>query len=161
MVPAWMIASAIMAAVMALASMMALPVLDILSRWGIINLWCWIRNLPRVRSVLSLPSVEKRELMTTRFVGRMFGAFGVFALCGILLIGLPPVNRVVHVLATTVLVITQFSYDRTCTASNEYQRVAYLKDRKEMKVSIVSIADVRSWPDISFTTGTCDNAIQP
>jgi hypothetical protein len=159
--PAWMMTVATMAAVMAMASMMAMPILDILSRWGIIDLWYWIRNLPRVRSTLSLSSVEKRELITTRFVGRMFGALGVFALCGLLLIGLPPVNRVVHVLATTVLVMTQFSYDRTCTVSNEHRRVAYLKDRKEMKASIVSIADVRSWPDISFTTGTCDNAIQP
>jgi hypothetical protein len=105
--------------------------------------------------------VEKRQLITTRFVGRTFGALGVFALCGLLLIGLPPVNRVLHVLATTVLVTTQFSYDRTYTVSNEHRRVAYLKDRKAMKASIVSIADLRSWPDISFTTGTCDSAIQP
>jgi hypothetical protein len=161
MVPAWTMTIAIMAAVIMMASMMALPVLNILSRWGIIDLWYRIRNLPRVRSVLSLPLVEKRELITTRFVGRICGAFGVLALCGFLLIGLPPVNRAVHVLATTVLVGTQFSYDRTCTVSNEHRRVAYLKDRKEMKASIVSIADVHSWPDISFSTGTCDNAIQP
>jgi hypothetical protein len=100
MVPAWMMTVAIIAAVMAMASMMAMPVLDILSRWGIIDLWYWIRNLPRVRSALSLPPVEKRELITTRFVGRMFGALGIFALCGLLLIGLPSVNRVVHILAT-------------------------------------------------------------
>ena len=160
MVPAWMMTIAIMAAVMAMASMVVLPVIDILSRWHIIDLWYRIRNLPGVRSLLSLPSAEKRELITTRFLGWMFVAMGVFALCS-LLIGLQPVNRVAHILAITVLVGTQFSYDRTCTVSNEHRRVAYLKERKEMKASIVSIADVHSWPDISFSTGTCDNAIQP
>jgi len=83
------------------------------------------------------------------------------AVCGLLLIGLPPVNRAVHVAATTVLVWTQFSYDRTCAVSSKHRRVAYLKDRKEMTASMVSIADIRSWPDISFTTGTCHDAIQP
>jgi hypothetical protein len=161
MVPAWMMTIAIMAAVMAMVSMMAMPVLDTLSRWGIIDLWYWIRNLPRVRSVLSLPSVEKRELITTHLAGRMFGALGVFVLCGLLLVGLPPVNRVVHVLAMTVLVMTQFSHDWTCAVSSEQRLVAYLKDRKEMKASIVSSVDVHSWPDIGFTTGTCDNVIQP
>lgn len=161
MVLAWIMAIAIIAGVMMIVSIVAIPALSILSRWRIIDLWYWIRNLPRVRSVLSLPLVEKRELITTRFWGRMFGAFGVFALCSVLLIGLPPVNRVIHVVAKNVLVWTQFSYDQTCTVSNEHRRVAYLKDRKEMKASIVGIADVSSWPEISFTTGTCDNAVQP
>jgi hypothetical protein len=97
----------------------------------------------------------------TRFVGRMFGALGIFAVCGLLLTSLPPVNRAVHVAATTVLVWTQFSYDRTCAVSSKHRRVAYLKDRKEMTASMVSIVDIRSWPDISFTTGTCRDAIQP
>jgi hypothetical protein len=160
MVPVWMMTIAIMAAAMAIVSIMGLPVIDILSRWHIINLWYWLRNLPRVRLLLGLPLAEKPDFPMTRFVGRMFGALGIFALCSLLLTGFPPVNRAVRVAATTVLVLTQYSHDRTCAVSSEHRRVAFLKDRKEMTASIVSIADVSSWPEISFTTGTCKDAIQ-
>jgi hypothetical protein len=161
MVPVWTIGIAMMAGVIAIGSMIALPVIDILSRWHIIDLWYWIRNRPRVRSLFTLPLAEKRDFPMTRFAGRALGAFGIFAVCSLLCIGLPPVKRAVHITATTVLVWTQFSYDQTCAVSSEHRRVAYLKDRKEMTASIVSIADIRSWPDISFTTGTCLDAIQP
>jgi hypothetical protein len=97
----------------------------------------------------------------TRFVGRMFGALGIFVVCGLLPFGFPPINRAVHVVATTTLVWTQFSYDRTCAVSSAQRRVAYLRDRKDMTASMVSITDVDSWPDISFTTGTCKDARQP
>jgi hypothetical protein len=118
-VPVWTMGIAMIASIIAIGSMVALPVIDMLSSWHIIGLWYWIRNRPRVRSLLGLPLAEQRDLPMTRFAGRMFGAFGIFAVCGLLLIGLAPVNRAVHVAATTVLVWTQFSYDRTCAVSSK------------------------------------------
>jgi hypothetical protein len=76
---------------------------------------------------------------------------------------------------TVVLVFTEYSYNQTCSVSSEQRLVAHLKDRKEMRASIISIADDhgRAWPslwwifplmffqDYTFSRGTCDDQSQP
>jgi hypothetical protein len=95
---------------------------------------------------------------------RVFGAVSLIFICS-MAYGLPAehpaVQRVARIIAASVLVATQFSYDQTCAVSSKERWVARLQDRKEMKASMVSIADVRSLFDIRFTTGTCDQAIDP
>ena len=99
-----------------------------------------------------------------RWEFRAFGAMSTMAIglaLAIVLAGHPWPQRAARIIATSVLVATQFSYNHTCAVSSEDRLVARLQDRKEMKVSMVSIADVRFWRDIRFTTGTCDQAIEP
>lgn len=70
-------------------------------------------------------------------------------------------QRAGRVIDTTILVATEFSYDRTCAVSNENRLVALLKYRREMTTSLVSIAEGGPFRDTRFTTGTCDQDIQP
>jgi hypothetical protein len=76
------------------------------------------------------------------------------------------VQGVARSIASTVLVATEFSHDRTCAVSSEHRLVAQLKDRRERPVSMVSIAEegARAWwlfRHITFSTGTCDDQRQP
>jgi hypothetical protein len=95
-----------------------------------------------------------------------FRAFGAISL---MIVGLalyltlvmhPWTQRVGRLIATNMLVATEFSYDRTCAVSTEQRLVAQLKDRKERPVSLVSIAEEgsRVWGPFrhfTFSTGTC------
>jgi hypothetical protein len=86
----------------------------------------------------------------------LFGAFGVYAFCSLLVAGeVPPINHAVRVVAAYTLVATEFSYDQTCPASSKERLVARLKDFKEAKPLRVLFAEERSWGDISFSIGTC------
>jgi hypothetical protein len=64
-------------------------------------------------------------------------------------------RHTVKSLANFALVMSEFSHDRTCAASSATRWVAPLKDRKELKVSNVLIADVQSLADIQFSIGQC------
>jgi hypothetical protein len=96
-----------------------------------------------------------------------FRAFG--AVCfmmtglafGLVLTLHPWSQRAGRVIGTTILVATEFSYDRTCAVSNENRLVALLKYRREMTTSLVSIAEGGPFRDTRFTTGTCDQAMEP
>jgi hypothetical protein len=66
-----------------------------------------------------------------------------------------PMRYAVESFAKGVLAFTEFSYDRTCAASSETRWVAPLKDRKELKVSNILIAEFQSFPDIQFSIGQC------
>jgi hypothetical protein len=88
----------------------------------------------------------------------VFGTLGLFVVPG-LLVGTayhPPFNRLFRQLGSALLVATEFSYDQTCAASSQTRFVAPLKDRKELKVSNVLIADVTSWTTIQFSLGHCE-----
>jgi len=95
---------------------------------------------------------------------RAFGAFSIVVICSALYLGAathPGVQRVVRTIATSVLIATQFSYDQTCAVSSEERLVARLQDRKEMKASLVSIVEGGPFRETRFTTGTCDQAMEP
>jgi hypothetical protein len=96
-----------------------------------------------------------------------FRAFGAicFTIIGLAL-GLaitlhPRGQRAGRVIGTTILVATEFSYNRTCAVSNENRLVALLKYRREMTTSLVSIVEGGPFRDTRFTTGTCDQAMEP
>jgi hypothetical protein len=85
------------------------------------------------------------------------GAFGIFAFCGLLVVGeVPPINHVVRVVAAYTLVATEFSYDQTCPGSSKGRLVARLKDFKEAKPPRVLIAEEPSLGDVRFSIGTCE-----
>jgi hypothetical protein len=114
----------------------------------------------------------------TRWGLRMAGAGSLFFV-SMLAIGLlsdtPWMQRVARILVTNVLVLTEYSYNQTCSVSSKQRLVAHLKDRKEMRASIISIAEDRgrAWPglwwifplmffqDYTFSRGTCDEQSQP
>jgi hypothetical protein len=103
-------------------------------------------------------------ISSDRWGFRAFGAF-CFTIIGLALalaITLHPWgHRAGRVIDTTILVATEFSYDRTCAVSNENRLVALLKYRREMTTSLVSIAEGRPFRDTRITTGTCDQAMEP
>jgi hypothetical protein len=95
---------------------------------------------------------------------RAFGAtcFMMMGLALALALALHPWSqRAGRVIASTVLVATEFSYDRTCAVSSKDRLVALLKYRREMTTSLVSIAEGGPWRETRFTTGTCDQVIEP
>lgn len=114
----------------------------------------------------------------TRWKRRMAGAGCLFVVI-MLAIALPSdtpwMQRAARILVTNVLVFTEYSYNQTCAVSSEQRLVAHLKDRKEMTVSIISIAEDQgmAWPelwpifpfmffhDYTFSRGTCDDQSQP
>jgi hypothetical protein len=95
---------------------------------------------------------------------RAGGAVAMALLMGLLFLLLaatPFVQRAVRIVASNVLVATEFSYDQTCAVSSKDRLVALLKYRREMTTSLVSIAEGRPLRETRFTTGTCDQAIEP
>ena len=87
----------------------------------------------------------------------LFGAFGVMAFCTMLVAGeVPPINRVVRVVAAYALVVTEFSDDHTCPRSSKDRMVARLKDFKETKPPRVLFAEQPSWGDVRFSIDTCE-----
>jgi hypothetical protein len=108
--------------------------------------------------------IKLRGISPRGWAFRAFGAGSLYVACllgFILPAGHASVQRAARIVAAYVLVVTQFSYDHTCAVSSKEQWVARLQDRKAMKASMVSIADIRIWHDIRFTTGTCEQAIEP
>jgi hypothetical protein len=99
-----------------------------------------------------------------------FRAFGALSLAFICMAAFLPtdyvsVRRAGHIVASNVLVAAAFSYDQTCAVSNQKRLVARLKDFKEWKTSIVSIAEDHgaAWwifplfQRFTFSRGTCDD----
>jgi hypothetical protein len=118
-------------------------------------LWVW-EEIRRFFLDLVTLSIHPQRLTRT---GRHLRDTCAF-MCVIFLLGMVGENttmrHAVKSFATIVLVLTEFSYDHTCTASSETRWVAPLKDRKEMKVSNILIADVQSLTHIQLTIGHCE-----
>jgi hypothetical protein len=130
--------------------------------------WYKVRNFQSIRSFWGLDFAEDQNLFTQKL--RAAGATCLFISLVVLFLFMdaPWSQPIIRFIATNVLVATEFSYDRTCAVSSEGRLVAVLKYRREMRTSIVSIADVPRQPefsphghDIRFPTGTCDQDVQP
>ena len=76
----------------------------------------------------------------------LFGPLALFLACLLPLIMLsrPPYEPRIRSLAKTILVHSEFSYDKVCSASSDTHWVATLKDRKERDFPKVIIADLTS-----------------
>ena len=79
---------------------------------------------------------------------------------GLALFEEPGRQSVGSLIATNMLVATEFSYDRTCAVSGEHRLVAHLKDH------MVSISDEHFvvwfiFSHFTFSRGTCDEQRPP
>jgi hypothetical protein len=98
-----------------------------------------------------------------RWGWRAFGAFSLAVVSVALASALEEVpwsQRAGGLIATTVLVATEFSYDRTCAISSEHRLVAHLKD------PMISIAEEHFvvwfiFRHFTFSRGTCDEHRPP
>jgi hypothetical protein len=104
---------------------------------------------------LGVKLLQPRPILTWRHVIDTMAWLAVFVLLAIVTDNMMK-RSLLRGMANFVLVVTEFSYDKTCTASNETHWIAPLKDRKEMKISNVLIADVQSWTDIRFEISQCE-----
>jgi hypothetical protein len=144
LVPAAILAIALIAALIVMGYMVAIVIADIRERIQ--------RFSQLIRSLLGLSPAQKRAIPIGRIFVNGVGAFWIFGFCCMLLAGeVPGVNRVVRVVATYVLVHTEFSYDRTCAVSSETRWVARLQDRKEMRASQVMIVEEYPSGDVTFS----------
>jgi hypothetical protein len=86
-----------------------------------------------------------------------FGILGLFSLSGLLwnAASRPPFESVFRILGSALLVMTDFSYDKTCDVSSQTRAVAPLKDRRDLETAKVMIADIQSWTNIQFVIGQC------
>jgi hypothetical protein len=103
---------------------------------------------------------QRRDSMRHHAVN-VFGSVGIAFLCSLppYIASQTPFDRWVKMVASTVLVLSEFSYDRTCAVSSEERLVAPLKERKDGKgerASRVIIADLRSVKDVRFLICTCE-----
>lgn len=153
----------------------------------------WLVVIPNVLMVMSalyagamgIEGVRERIglLETPGISGRRWGfrALGALSLVVTYLMAFglpaehPSVQRAARIIATNILVFTEYSYDQTCSVSSEQRLVAQLKYRKEMKASIISTAEDHgmAWPglwwifpllffhDYTFSRGTCDDQHNP
>jgi hypothetical protein len=148
------------------------------------TLLMWLVVIPTVFMVMSTfyalaryvaSILEKIGFTETPGVSRRrwgFRAFGSISLAFIVMAayGLPAdtlfMQRAMRIFVSHVLVAADFSYDRTCAVSSEHRLVAQLKDRREIQVSRVSIAEegAAAWfifRNFTFSIGTCVDQIQP
>jgi hypothetical protein len=152
-------------ALTALTALLAIPT------WLVVIAWAALLMLPVYLVTAYLASLGQRMGFTPlRGVSPGGWAFRVFGVVSLIFISLmayglpaehPSVQRVARIVASIVLVATEFSYDRTCAVSSEDRPVALLKYRREMTTSLVSIAEGGPFREIRFTIGTCDQAIPP
>ncbi len=154
LVPATILTIALIAALLVMGYMAAMFIADIRD---------WIQRFSQlIRSLLGLSPAQKRAIPIDRIFVNGIGAFWVFGFCCMFLAGeVPGVNRVVRVVATYVLVQTEFSYDRTCAVSSKTRWVARLQDRKEMTASQVMIVEDHPLGDVTFSIGTCEPLDRP
>jgi hypothetical protein len=148
-VPASIFTIALIAALISFGLMMAM---------FIDMVWCELHNhWQQFRAMWRLSRPQAWFLPSWRIMVNLFGAFGVMAFCAMLVAGeVPPINRVVRVVAAYTLVATEFSYDHTCPASSKERLVARLKDFKEIKPPRVLFAGQSSWGEVHFSIGTCE-----
>jgi hypothetical protein len=120
--------------------------------------WCELHNhWQQFRAMWSLSRPQAWFLPDWRIMVNLFGAFGIFAFCSLLVVGeIPPLNRVGRVVAAYTLVFTEFSYDHTCPRSSKERLVARLKEFKETKPPRFLFAEQASWGDVHFSIGTCE-----
>ena len=92
-----------------------------------------------------------------RFVMLCIGIVGLFMLTVLLWDAArrPPFEGVFRKFGSALLVMTDFSYDKTCAVSSQTRLVAPLKDRKDLEGTKVLIADASSWTHIQFSIGQC------
>jgi hypothetical protein len=122
--------------------------------------WVWqpIQGFRKRRGYSPQPKPAVFALGHIRSMVYVFGPVGLFAFVALLIMSLYsyPFNRFFHKAGSVLLVLTEFSYDKTCAASSKTRGVALLKDRKELKSSNVLIADVTTWLNIQFSVGHCE-----
>jgi hypothetical protein len=101
--------------------------------------------------------LQEKDIRIRTFLTYLFGPVAIIACMAILekLPQHPPLDRLMHRCATSVLVFADFAHDRTCSVSSATRWVAPLKDRKEQDSPKVLIADLSTWPDIQFSFGAC------
>ena len=101
--------------------------------------------------------LQEKDIRTRTFLTYLFGPAAIIACMAILwqLPQHPPLDRLMHRGATSVLVFADFAHDQTCSVSSATRRVAPLKDRKGQDSPKVLIADLSTWPDIQFSFGAC------
>jgi hypothetical protein len=157
----------------------ALTALLAIRAWLVVIAWASLLMLP-VYLVTAYVAGLRREMDFTDLRGispggwafRVFGVLSLVVIC-LMAFGLPAehpsVQGAARIVASTVLIATEFSYDQTCALSSERRLVAQLKYRREMKTSIVSIAEDRgaAWwflpffRHVTFSRGACDDQRQP
>jgi hypothetical protein len=86
-----------------------------------------------------------------------FGIMGLFILSALLWDAArrQPFESVFRKFGSALLILTDFSYDKTCDVSSQTRLVAPLKDRKDLDGTKVLIADWQSLVDIQFSIGQC------
>jgi hypothetical protein len=149
----------------------ALTVLNTLVRWLVVGaivtlvmagVYALMAYMAGIRGKLGL--AELGGISARRWKRRLCGVVGIFFI-SMAAYGLPAdtlfAQRAVRTIASLVLVTTEFSYDQTCAISSEHRLVAQLKDRRERQVSMVSIAEERSFGNFTFSRGTCDDPVKP
>jgi hypothetical protein len=101
--------------------------------------------------------LQEKDVRIRTFLTYSVGPLAIIAFMAILwqLPQHPPLDRLMHRGATSVLVFADFAHDRTCSVSSATRWVAPLKDRKEQDSPKVLIADLSTWPDIQFSFGAC------
>jgi hypothetical protein len=94
--------------------------------------------------------LQVKDIRIRTFLTYLFGPVAIIACMAILekLPQHPPLDRLMHRAATSVLVFADFAHDRTCSVSSATRWVAPLKDRNEQDSPKVLIADLSTWPDI-------------
>jgi hypothetical protein len=124
---------------------------------------CWLLVVAFLGPSMSLVYLGRAFFADRRYeLGYLLRAVGALVVAGmslsvlILALTQPLALRVVRIVATAVLVQTEFSYDRTCAVSRQDRWIAHLKGDMTSRENLVSIADIRVLHDITFTTGTCD-----
>jgi hypothetical protein len=129
----------------------ALTVLNTLVGWLVIlplaifviaGIYAGVPSIGRVRRDMGLADIGGISAESWKLRALWLIVFTIFS--ALLLAGLADsllAQRVGRIIATSVLVATEYSYDRTCAVSSEQRLVARLKDFKEWKASMVSIVE--------------------
>jgi hypothetical protein len=152
------------------AALAALTVLNTLLWWLVIAtyitfataaVYAVVACMAGVRQKLGL--AEMRGISVRGWKRRAYAAWGFMLTSlalGLALFTEPWCQRAGRLIATNVLVATEFSYDRTCAVSSEHRLVAHLKDH------MVSIAEEHFvvwflFSHFTFSRGTCDEQRPP
>jgi hypothetical protein len=121
------------------------------------HIWEGIQFFRGLFGKAALPKPQLLSLGAGHVWRLLFGIMGVFMLSGLLWDAArrPPFEGVFHKFGSAVLVMTDFSYDKTCAVSSQTRFVAPLKDRKDLEGTKVLIADAPSLTHIQFSIGQC------
>jgi len=121
------------------------------------HVWELIQFFRGLFGKITKPKPQRLSLESGRGWRWLFGILGLFFLSGLLwdAASRPPFESVFRMLGSALLVMTDFSYDKTCDVSSQTRVVAPLKDRRDLETAKVMIADIQSWTNIQFVIGQC------